>query len=294
MTIDRRIGETCCYFFSVSFSSLFSVSPYFTYSKIHRAGKHTMWFLQRSNFLIGFLAFRLLRVHADKTIGLCCLCEYCDFVAPGRADFLVDEFGTTCYDVLLDMADGDNDSKPGNGACASLQGKYRRACCDASYQPPEVAQAPTPAPVINLSFGNEPVCNVCPDGGFPDKPKTVLAILYIPGNPTCEILYEMGKRGLIEGRLCNPIQDYLFEACGCNRNGSFGSGLAPILVDPPTRAPTQAPSRIPSPTQPPFAEKRQEPSSSVSKANYVLGAGASGRDRGGGGLRYRKLKGATS
>lgn len=189
---------------------------------------------RRSAFIIGFLAFRLRCVQSDETIGICCLCEDCDFVVSGREFSPVDELGTSCYDVLLEMADDENDSAPGNSACTTLQSKYRRTCCDASYSPPEVAQAPTRAPVINLPFGLEPICDICPDGGFPDIPSTVLAILYIPGNPTCGILYEMGKQGLIEDRLCNPIRKYLFEDCGCNREQT---GLAPVLADPPTEAP---------------------------------------------------------
>jgi hypothetical protein len=119
---------------------------------------------------IGFLAFRLLRVQSDETIGICCLCEDCDFVVSGREVSPVDELGTTCYDVLLEMADNENDLAQGNGACTKLQSRYCRTCCDASYSPLEVAQAPTPAPVISLPYGPEPICDICPDGGFPDIP----------------------------------------------------------------------------------------------------------------------------
>jgi hypothetical protein len=260
---------------------------------IHLAGKHTMGLFQRSKFVITLLAFFFLRVQADESMGMCCLCEDCDFPVTGREYIPVDEFGTTCYDKILEMADGGNESTQGSDKCKSLQNQYRQTCCDANYTPIEVAQAPTSAPVINLpSNGAEPICNVCPDGGFPDLPKTVLAILYIPGNPTCEILYEMGLQKLIPQRVCNPIQDYLYEACGCNR---IVSNLAPVLADlsATAQAPTSSvPSSAPSPTPSLEAKKKYVTGASVSKSTesaFVLGEVGEGRLRGG--TRRRQLKG---
>jgi len=149
------------------------------------------------------------------------------------------------------MADDTTESKPGNGACQSLKTQYRTACCDNDYFPPEVAQAPTPAPFIKLPQGSEPVCNVCKDGRYPGIPSTVLAILDVPGNPTCGSLYEMGLKGLILDRLCQPIQKYRYLDCGCNLDGPVVQGPVEIQVDgkpretidiSTTRAPTKAPN----------------------------------------------------
>ena len=203
-----------------------------------------MWFQQHLVLLACLLATALAAQPTDEELGICCLCDGCDFVANGRDDFLVDESGTTCYDILLDMADDTTESKPGNGACQSLKAQYRQTCCDSNYDPPEVAQAPTPAPVSNLPQGKEPVCNVCPDGGKPGLPKTVAAVLYIPGVNTCERLYEMGLKGLILDRLCNPIQDYLFVDCGCGigEGREVAAQQAPRVQDLSTSTPTLSPT----------------------------------------------------
>jgi hypothetical protein len=103
----------------------------------------------------------------------------------------------------------------GLGQCNREIAMYRQRCCDATFDPIDIAIAPTPAPVINLPKGTEPLCDLCPSGKFPDLPKTVAAVLYIPGVNTCERLYYMGLRGLIADRLCNPMQDYLEKDCGC-------------------------------------------------------------------------------
>jgi hypothetical protein len=42
------------------------------FTHIHGAGKHIMKFFQCNNLLVGFLAFRLLSIQADETIGLHC------------------------------------------------------------------------------------------------------------------------------------------------------------------------------------------------------------------------------
>jgi hypothetical protein len=223
---------------------------------------------------------RIYTVSAEGLDELCCLCDECSSPASGRDNLNVDQFGTTCYDQLLSMADTDNASTNGSGECTKQIALHRRRCCDSSYSPIEIVIAPTPAPVINLPYGSEPYCNLCPDGRFPGIPKTVTAVLYIPGNPTCEILYYMGRRGLIEDRLCNPMQDYLEEACGC--------------ADPPIPQAPVAPAPAPTPVAdlgateegPLYVRKDPPPNSN---AAYKLSDG--GRQRGSGVGRKRLLKG---
>jgi hypothetical protein len=226
---------------------------------------------------------RTYTVSAEGVDELCCLCDECYFPASGRDNLNVDQFGTTCYDQLLSMADTENASTNGSGECTKQIALHRRRCCDSSYTPIDIAIAPTPAPVINLPYGNEPFCNLCPDGRFPGIPKTVTAVLYIPGNPTCEILYYMGRRGLIEDRLCNPVQDYLEEACGC--------------ADPPTPQAPPAPTP-PAPAPSPSAADQTElldrkplpPTAGLKSSTYKL---SEGRIRGKPGeYRKRLLKGA--
>lgn len=198
---------------------------------------------------------------ADDDIGLCCLCNDCFFPPSGRGDFFVNQDGLTCNELALEMADPENASTRGSGACRRLQRSFRQICCDASFDPPQVAQAPTPAPVINLPYGNEPVCNVCHDAAFPGLPKTVTAVLYIDGNPTCEQLYYMGLYGLILDRLCNPLQDYLAQGCGCGEfNPNYEGGTeSPTATPVETTQQQPVETGTPLPTLPPTSEPTNLP-----------------------------------
>jgi hypothetical protein len=224
-------------------------------------------------------------VSAEAVDELCCLCDQCYFPASGRDNLNVDEFGTTCYQQLLSMADTENSSTNGSGQCAKEIALHRRRCCDSSYDPIDIAVAPTPAPVINLPDGTEPYCNLCVDGRFPGNPKTVTAVLYIPGNPKCELLYYMGRRGLIESRLCNPMQDYLAQACGC---ADAPTPQAPVSPAPAPAADNANPNSAVDDVL--FIRKERPPDAGVKNARYKLSVG---RVRGSGESRRRLLlKGA--
>jgi hypothetical protein len=209
---------------------------------------------------------RTYTVSAEAIDELCCLCDECNSPASGRGYLNVDEFGTTCYEQQLSMADTENASTNGSEECTNQINLHRRRCCDSTFIPIDIAIAPTPAPVINLPNGTEPYCDLCADGRFPGLPKTVTAVLYIPGNPTCELLYEMGRRGRILDRLCNPMQDSLEEGCGC-----ADAPLAPAPTPAPSAlsndtdveqlnsAPTSSPST--QPTNPPTTQPTARPTS---------------------------------
>jgi hypothetical protein len=218
---------------------------------------------------------------------LCCLCDECHFPAPGRDNLNVDEFGTTCYQQLLSMADPENASKVGSQQCTNEINLHRRRCCDSTFNPIDIAVAPTPAPVINLPQGVEPYCDLCVDGRFPGNPKTVTAVLYIPGTPKCELLYYMGQRGLVEDRLCKPMQDYLEEACGC-----ADAPQAQLVAPAPVPAPVPAANPNANPTANDVVElfvRKDLPSNAgVKNAAYKL---SEGRVRGSGESRRVLLKG---
>jgi hypothetical protein len=226
---------------------------------------------------------RTYTVSAEAIDELCCLCDECYFPASGRENLNVDEFGTTCYEQLLSMSDTENASTNGSGECTKQINLHRRRCCDSTFNPIDIAIAPTPAPVINLPFGSEPYCDLCTDGRFPGLPKTVTAVLYIPGNPTCELLYDMGRRGLILDRLCKPMQDYLEEGCGC--------ADAPTLEAPLAPAPTPAPTAVSNyaDVEHIYYRKVPPPNSGRIKETAKL---SGGRIRGSGEVRQRLLGGA--
>jgi hypothetical protein len=96
--------------------------------------------------------------------------------------------------------------------------------CDSSFTPIPVVQAPQPAPVSNMPKGDEPYCDLCLDGSYPNRPNTVTAILYMEGNPTCHQLYHMGRTGNIPDRLCNPLVDFFQAPCGCGTSSNNGGG----------------------------------------------------------------------
>ena len=199
----------------------------------------------------------------------CCLCNNC--YPRVRGDWFVDADGSTCDSLALYMVDPTNDATPGSPECARLQDKYRRTCCDATYDPPIVIQRPTQAPVNPYAPGTEPVCDLCIDGSVPKKPHTITAVLYINGNPTCMDLYHLGLAGRIENRLCYPLQDYMVDPCGCPPTSPGSPVPAPSskpIVQPtdkpirvPTRAPVRPPSRSPvrPPTKPPTRAPVQPP-----------------------------------
>lgn len=76
--------------------------------------------------------------------------------------------------------------------------------------------------VVSLLFFGKvvsyPLCQICFSGSYPSKPYTITSVMYLPGNPTCHDLYEMGKSGLIDPTLCYPLQLYMQKPCGCGPN----------------------------------------------------------------------------
>jgi hypothetical protein len=152
---------------------------------------------------------------ADDEIGLCCLCEECEGPVGNRGtNVYVNAFGKTCNDLTLEMADPFNGSRAGNRICRSLQDEFRSTCCDPNFTPPDIVQIPN-IPINYVPFGPNPRCDLCHDGAFPSKPHTVTAVLGIPGNPTCEELYWLARRGHVTDQMCKPLQDYMDEPCGC-------------------------------------------------------------------------------
>lgn len=125
---------------------------------------------------------------AGNDYGLCCLCNECYPSVAGRGSMTVTTAGLTCDDVALTMADPTK--YPANSdQCRSMKRQYRRTCCKAKYEPIPVMAVPAPPKIPNLKPGQEPWCDLCPDGTYPGRPNTVTAVLYIPGNPTCHELY---------------------------------------------------------------------------------------------------------
>jgi hypothetical protein len=145
-----------------------------------------MWMRHATRF-IGFLAFRLPFVHRRKPSEYAALRD-CDFVVSWNVS--VDELGTTCYDVLLEMAD---DEKRFSSRQQRLHHSSEQT---SSYLLTPIilpeGQAPTSALMSNPPYGLEPPRTFVLTAGS-SHPQYRLAILYILWQTPRGILYEMGQ-----------------------------------------------------------------------------------------------------
>ncbi|MFK7826149.1 MAG: hypothetical protein AB8G05_18495 [Oligoflexales bacterium] len=147
---------------------------------------------------------------------LCCLCDECGPLVDDRYGLLVDESGTTCTDILFEMADNNNDSTPGSNECKRLYDKYHQTCCDPEFDPEVFTMAPRPAPKY---VGPYDPCDVCLDGSFPGNPAMVIASLYWEGVASCRQLYYHGIKGdFIRNHQCDAVQWFVQEPCGCSKD----------------------------------------------------------------------------
>ena len=65
---------------------------------------------------------------------------------------------------------------------------------------------------INLSQGPHPICEVCSNGHVPGNAHTLISM----GSEklTCQALWEKGQKGNL--KLCNFLQSFASEPCGCD------------------------------------------------------------------------------
>ncbi|GAX28999.1 hypothetical protein FisN_1Hh003 [Fistulifera solaris] len=163
------------------------------------------------------------RTKADEEIGLCCLCDSCGPPVSGRATLAVDSQGTTCQQLVIDMADPTN-IQQGNQLCRQLQGQWYDHCCNPNHTPSIIAQNPTVSEGASYPSGPYSSCNLCENGQYPSLDQTLVAVLDFPNVNTCKELYWWAKQGNFEDRMCRPIQNYFAEPCGCGSSSSSNQG----------------------------------------------------------------------
>lgn len=73
--------------------------------------------------------------------------------------------------------------------------------CD--FEPPEVEHV-----------GPNPPCDLCRDGDYPYETSMVLNFLYL-GAGSCAQYYEYGLAGKIPQHMCDTVQYFAYEPCGC-------------------------------------------------------------------------------
>ena len=175
--------------------------------------------------------------------SLCMLCE-------GGVDKLlwplsvIESDGTTCTGKALDMA---LKYRSGTGGCNAQIGKFRETCCS-GVPPKQVDVVPSPDPTDVKVIGRHPVCPVCRGGDYPSETSMVLSVLYL-GSGSCAQFDKAGRQGLISAHMCDPLQYFGHEPCGC---GEFNQNLN-------KPAPTQRAYIAPKPTPTPNSNLRGPP-----------------------------------
>lgn len=106
---------------------------------------------------------------------------------------------------------------------SSERQEYVSDCCCGSSVPAS-CQAQTDAytkPSDVQVTGDQPVCNIClEDDQVPLIPAGFVVIRYV-GSFSCLDLYYHGLEGKIDDYMCGPVQDYVYDVCGCG--GQTGS-----------------------------------------------------------------------
>jgi hypothetical protein len=164
---------------------------------------------------------------AEEDFGLCCLCDGCSPAVSGRGDLAVNNQGYTCTELILDMADTNNNILQGNAACNALKGKWYNHCCNPNHNPVVIHQEPTKSPGDKYPQGPNGWCDLCAAGNFPGNPTTIIAVLDYPLVSTCRDLHWRAQKGYFEDRLCRPLRNFYVTPCGCNVGSSGGIGGAP-------------------------------------------------------------------
>ena len=184
-----------------------------------------------------------------------------------RPHYVVDPIGTQCAEVAGHIAKSPH--------CEGDALRYRAACCGAA-EPDPIPQMPTKAPGSNIqNNGPYKTCSICRNGNYPSK-ISVINILYSGLDAgSCTQYFEAGLLGLIPTQLCDTLQFFAFEPCGCD---GTRAAEAPEQ-DTPNKPPTMAPNAIQ--TRKPTADDQRQKLS----GNY--GGAGGGQQHGG-----RRLKGS--
>lgn len=130
--------------------------------------------------------------------------------------------GTTCIQQSLNMASKLKSKSP---ACNSLKTEYNDICCGDGEH--DNNKATSPPPIVS-SFYDRPVgvhetCDICHTGDFPGNSAMVIAMLNL-GTGSCAQFYRAGNARQIPTRLCETLQYFAYEPCGC---GEFNHNLDP-------------------------------------------------------------------
>ena len=197
----------------------------------------------------------LLFVNCAHSEELCMLCkEGLDQMAWPIT--VIENDGTTCSSKALKMA---KSMQPESSQCTAQQAQWRGECCGRT--PPTSVEMEPAAPLPEIrKIGNNNRCGVCWNGDAPTK-NNVMTVLYL-GSASCDQYEMMGQQGLIPDYLCDPIQFFAYEVCGCGEFARPEKVWAPTVTPyfgDETETPTLAPISVGTPGPTPNPTLRPTP-----------------------------------
>lgn len=169
-------------------------------------------------------------------------CDLCENGSLGLKwpDTFINSQGTTCVERLLDIY---VKYKPESTQCKWQIIQHRNRCCTGDIEPPDIVQAPTESPGAYQGSGGDNICELCHNGRFPAETSMVINMLDIDiGAAPCDDYYKIGQDGLIPPHLCEPIQYFAYEPCGCEYGIEVDNSQADERVEDDTESPTASPS----------------------------------------------------
>jgi hypothetical protein len=117
-----------------------------------------------------------------------------------------------CRQIAMDVMKSDVTSSQ----CDGFQSEYKLCCNNIidlnCVQKGSFVVVPDPDDVLYV--GPYKRCNICETGGVWTKNNQVMNMLYI-GPGTCKTYYSMGLQGRIPSHLCDPLQFFVRDICGC-------------------------------------------------------------------------------
>jgi hypothetical protein len=125
--------------------------------------------------------------------------------------------GKTCSRIAIDIA---KTYKAGTGKCSTAQKRWFGRCCSGRRPNGNAQVASRPVKPSVRYVGPNKRCAICRDGDYPYKTSMVINMLYI-GEGSCAQYYKYGMEGRIQNHLCQSLQYFAYEPCGCGKFNPF-------------------------------------------------------------------------
>ena len=145
---------------------------------------------------------------------------------------ILDGVGKTCTQISLEVA---LNVPIDSNDCDNMMEEWGGECCSGkrpSGRDPPTGLPPQDIPTVRY-VGPHPVCKVCRDGDYPYEESMVINFLYI-GSSSCAQYYVYGLEGRIEPHMCDPVQFFSYEPCGCGEFNPYFNPNHPANKAPPS------------------------------------------------------------